>query len=329
MMRIEPDTGLTRTCPEISFVVAAHDAAPWIEAALASALAQTGVTVEVVVIDDGSRDDTAARVAALAQRDPRVHLLRRPVAGGPSAARNAGLAAARGDWIAILDADDLVAPERSQRLLALAEQSGCAMVADNVERFLDAEPEVAWPLLPLGDEPARVDLAGYLRRNRITGGDGNLGYLKPMVRRRFIEAYGLRYDERLRIGEDFNFGLRCLALGTDLAILPRSLYRYRMLAGSLSRGLSEGDVATMLAAHAEALERAPRSAAVRKADAAYRRSVADMQAYVAFRAGMRARAWGPSLRRSLDPRVWRAVAAVGAGALQRRRARHRARASTA
>ena len=99
--------------------------------------------------------------------------------------------------------------------------------------------------------------------------------------------------------------------------------------GSLSRGLSESDVATMLAAHAEALERAPRSAAVREADAAYRRSVTDMQAYVAFRAGMRARDWGSSLRHSLDPRLWRAVAAVGAGALRRRRAHHRARARTA
>jgi succinoglycan biosynthesis protein ExoO len=328
-MRIELDTGLARNRLQISFVVAAHDAAPWIEEALASALAQTGVTLEVVVIDDGSRDDTAARVAAMAQRDPRVRLLRRPVAGGPSAARNTGLAAACGDWIAILDADDLVAPERSERLLVLAERSGCAVVADNVLRFLDAQPQVAWPLLLPGDAPVTVDLAQYLRRNCMTSGDDNLGYLKPMFRRSFLEVHGIRYDERLRIGEDFNIGLRCLAAGTALAILPEPLYRYRMLASSLSRSLSEGDVATMLAAHADALEQAPPSAAVKAADAAYRRSVADMLAYVAFRDGTRAHAWGLSLRRGLDPRLWRALAAVGAGAIRRRRARRRALADAA
>lgn len=327
-MRIEPDTGLARTNPDISFVVAAHNAAPWIEAALASALAQTGVTLEVVVIDDGSRDDTAARVAAMAQRDPRVRMRRNPVAGGASAARNAGLAVARGDWIAILDADDLILPERSERLLALAERTGCALVADNVLRFLDAQPDVAWPLLPPADAPMIVDLVQYLRRNRLTDGDANLGYLKPMFRRSFVEAHGIRYVERLRIGEDFNIGLRCLAAGTDLAILPQPFYCYRMLANSLSRGLTEGDVAIMLDAHADALERAPPSAALRAADAAYRRSVADMAAYVTFRAGMRRGAWGSSLRRSLDVRLWRTVAVIAAGAIRRRRAR-RMRARTA
>ena len=311
--------------PNVSFIMAAHDAAPWIEAAVASALAQNGVSVEVVVVDDASRDDTAARVAALAAADPRVILLRQEHSGGPSVARNLALNHARGDWIAVLDADDLVDADRSRVLLALAAESGCAVVADNVLRFDDDDPSTAWPQMPVRGGALRVDLAEYLRRNRMTGGDTNLGYLKPLFARALLEANGIRYDEHLRIGEDFHFCLRCLAAGAELAITPQPLYRYRVLAGSLSRKLGAPDLRKLLAAHDAFLATAGiLELETALASEAYHRGLLDMLAYVDFRVGLDRRDWSGTLRRALQLPLWRALAEVGCRSLVRRFARQRA-----
>ncbi|WP_336489084.1 glycosyltransferase family 2 protein [Methylobacterium nigriterrae] len=315
--------------PRISFVMAAFDAAPYVEAAIRSALGQTGLAVEVIVVDDASRDDTAARVAALAASDPRVRLLRRACGGGPSAARNLAIAQARGDWIAILDADDLVEPERGARLVALAEESGCAVAADNALRFLDADPAVAWPLLPRRrpDEIRRFGVSEYLRRNRMMRGDGNLGYLKPIFSRAFLTAHGIAYDERLRIGEDFNFCLRCLAAGAELVVTTEPLYRYRVLRGSLSRRLERRDVAAMLAAHAD-VHGMSRDRRVRDADRRYRRSLADAIVYIDFRSALRQRDWAGTIALSRRPRLWLTVAEVAWSAAKRRLAGRGLRAAT-
>src|SRR5262245_2837185 len=123
--------------PDVSFIVAAYNVAPYIEAAVASALVQTGVSVEVIVVDDASSDETASKAAAMAMNDPRVRLIRRETRGGPSAARNAAMDAAAGSWLAILDADDLITPERTTRLLELATATAADIVADNFERMTD------------------------------------------------------------------------------------------------------------------------------------------------------------------------------------------------
>jgi succinoglycan biosynthesis protein ExoO len=78
-------------------------------------LGQTDPRVEVLVIDDASTDDTVAIATEIARQDGRVHVLRNRVNSGPAAARNKGLRQARGDWIALLDADDMLLPHRLDR----------------------------------------------------------------------------------------------------------------------------------------------------------------------------------------------------------------------
>ena len=317
--------------PEVSFLIAAYDAAATIEAAIGSALAQQGVSVEVIVVDDCSRDDTARRVAALAAGDPRVVLLAQAENAGPAAARNRALAAARGDWVAILDADDLMAPERSRRLIELARQTDSEMVADNALRFLDEEPAVAWPLLPRRepDHCFMVDLAAYLGRNAMTGGDANLGYLKPLFSRHFLEAHRIAYDERLRIGEDFNIVLKALAVWGRFTITSEPLYRYRMLARSLSRSLAPADLEALIAANEAALAGRIEEPRVRAAAAAYRRSAEDLMAFTAFRGAFRQRDWLPATRRAADPRLWLTLRRMLANARERARAERAARRAVA
>jgi glycosyltransferase involved in cell wall biosynthesis len=93
--------------PDVSVVIPTRDRSRLLVLALRSALRQREVDLEVVVVDDGSGDDTPEVVAGL--RDARVHLVRHPGPHGVSAARNSGIAAARGRWIAFLDDDDLAA----------------------------------------------------------------------------------------------------------------------------------------------------------------------------------------------------------------------------
>ncbi|MEQ9608089.1 MAG: glycosyltransferase, partial [Kiloniellaceae bacterium] len=90
--------------PRVSVVLPAYNVAGSLPAAVASALNQSLASVEVLIADDGSSDGTAEVAADLARRDPRVRVLRAPRNAGAAAARNRALAAARGDWVALLDA---------------------------------------------------------------------------------------------------------------------------------------------------------------------------------------------------------------------------------
>lgn len=110
--------------PEISVVIPTRDRWPLlVSGALPSALEQTGVDHEVIVVDDGSTDGTATRLAELS--DGRLRVIRRERPGGMARARNVGLEAARGEWVGFLDDDDLWSPRklRTQLDTAQAEQA--------------------------------------------------------------------------------------------------------------------------------------------------------------------------------------------------------------
>ena len=96
--------------PRLSILVPTWNAAATVERALASVLAERTIPLELVVVDDASTDGTSDLVAAIAEGDPRVVLVRLPANGGVSNARNRGLATVRGEWLGFLDADDLLLP---------------------------------------------------------------------------------------------------------------------------------------------------------------------------------------------------------------------------
>ncbi|GHS87603.1 glycosyl hydrolase [Actinomycetota bacterium] len=104
----------------VTVVVPCHDYARFLPAAVGSALAQEGVTVDVVVVDDASTDDSLAVAHALARADARVRVLEHPVNQGPVRTFNDGLAVATGEFLVRLDADDLLTPGSLARSVALA-----------------------------------------------------------------------------------------------------------------------------------------------------------------------------------------------------------------
>src|SRR5262249_23987144 len=217
----------------VSVLIAAYNAAECIPRALASVQAQTHDDWEAIVVDDASTDGTVSVVAALARSEPRIRLLRRERNGGPSAARNAALDAATGEWVAVLDADDAWRPERLERMGAAAARTGGEPVADN-QRFFHGEPQTegggALPLVA-GIDPLTVEL---LFANEREDSPMGLGLIKPLIARHAIIERGIRYDETLHYTEDLHFYAQLLIAGVRGVLLAEAYYLYTNPIGFLS-----------------------------------------------------------------------------------------------
>lgn len=235
--------------PDVSVVIAVWRDAGGVRHAIASALAQRRVSVEVVVVDDASQDGTAEVARGLAAGDARVRVLVQAVNGGPAAARNAGFTAARGRWIAVLDADDTMAPCRLRRMIDLAARSDADIVLGNiVDVAMPGETIGGTPLLPTDRPAAPLSARGYVQGNLRAAGERTLGYLKPLLRREFVERKGLRYDETLRNGEDCHLILAAYLAGARVWVHPAPDYAYLRRDGSLSARSDPAHLSALLAA---------------------------------------------------------------------------------
>jgi hypothetical protein len=230
--------GEAATAPLVSVLIAAWSAEATLARAIDSVLAQT-TPVEVIVIDDASPDGTARVAAAAASIDPRVKLLREVENRGPSAARNRGLSAARAPWITVLDADDYFCrADRLARLLAIAEAEKADFVADDLWMVSEEDPEGPRTAVvspdPIGVR--RLDAAAFIAGNlsSVRGGRHELGFLKPLMSRSFLQLNGLTYDPALRLGEDYVLYARALIAGARFVLTDGAGYTATVRRGSLS-----------------------------------------------------------------------------------------------
>jgi succinoglycan biosynthesis protein ExoO len=262
----------TSSC-RVSVIIAARNAGPYLDEALNSAREQTLAEIEFLVVDDLSTDDTRARALAHAAADARVTVLTGP-GRGPGAARNLALTIARGTWLAILDADDIMQGERLARLVAEAESTGADIVADNLRLFYMPTGSAPMSLLLEGADWQRaraIDLTTYLYGNRLFSKAPALGYLKPLIRRDLLETHGIRYNESLRIAEDFDLVARILVAGGTFRWIPETLYFYRRHGQSTSFRTGSADIVALLAAADRFADTLPANAADEHAAAAIRR----------------------------------------------------------
>jgi glycosyltransferase involved in cell wall biosynthesis len=215
----------------VSVLMPFRDAGDTIEEAASSILAQRGVALELVAIDDGSRDDGVRRMVALAARDSRLVLIAGGVAGGGrgiSAALSRGLAAARGELVARMDADDVALPDRlAKEALLLATDDRLGVVATRVEPVgacgEGMRRYVAWQnTLVSSDDHAR-DLFV----------ESPLCHPSVLLRRRALEEVGGWRD--VAWAEDYDLWLRLDASGWRLAKVPEVLLLWRQRPGSTSQ----------------------------------------------------------------------------------------------
>ena len=232
----------------ISVIMANYQGAAYLDAAIASVLRQTHEDLELLVADDASTDGSAEILTRWQGRDKRVVPLLSDRNQGAAAARNRCLAAARGDWIAVVDSDDLLHPDRLRRMLSVARDRNAAFVADDMLFISDAPEEAGQTLLQSLSlcAPRPISAQDMVLSDVPGQGLPPLGYLKPLIARAAIG--GLRYDETLQVSEDFDFYLRILIAGPTALLLPEPTYGYRRHAGSLSHRLSVEAVTRMIAA---------------------------------------------------------------------------------
>lgn len=239
--------------PDVSVLIAAWNAEATIAAALDCALGQDGPRVEVIAVDDASTDGTVDVLHAAAARDPRVTVLVQPANRGPAAARNRALAHARAPFVTILDADDTMAPDRLARLTAIADAGSWDIVADDLWKVEPGQPRSAarrlWSADPIGT--VELDFAGFVTGNlsRLSAERGELGFLKPLMRRDMLRLHRLTYREDMRLGEDYALYAAALASGARACLTDPCGYYALVRPGSLSgrhdaaalRGLAEAD----------------------------------------------------------------------------------------
>ena len=229
--------------PRVSVLIGAYDSAPTLPAAIDAILGQTVADLELIVIDDGSADDSAAIADAAAARDPRVRVLRMPENVGIARSLNAGLGAARAPVVAVQDADDLSAPHRLERQLAL----------------LDARPDVA----VVGSRMREVDEQGVELRARTAFAAGDV---RPVLlrfnpvpntsaafRREPVLAAG-GYDPRYRYAMEYDLWLR-LAERHAIVALDEVLATRRMSRTNVAARRERAQIAEALAIRARALRR--------------------------------------------------------------------------
>lgn len=230
---------------DVSIVIAAWNSATFINKAIDSALAQQGVSVEVIVVDDCSSDNTCEVVEQY--NSDKVRLIRSEVNGGPGGARNIGFKAAQGEWIAVLDSDDYYLPTRLQEMLASTHQDADILI-DNVYEDL-GDGKALTPFYSSSELPAgRFTLDFLLSSNNIFTSGKSTGYVKPIFRREFIVEHNIEYWSDVRIGEDYYLLACCLAKGAKAFVLESCAYVYQIRDGSISSKMDLAHFQRLLAA---------------------------------------------------------------------------------
>jgi glycosyltransferase involved in cell wall biosynthesis len=202
----------------ISVVMPAYNTEPFLAEAIESILTQTHQDFELIMIDDGSTDRTLEIMRAYESSDHRIRVISQENLG-VGFARNAGIAIARGEWIAAMDADDVMEPIRLERQLAFVNEHPDVAVTSNLVTFIDADGNV------LGRNQrtllTRKDLDMALQREVV------LGLHHTLSRKTVIEAIG-GYRQETWPAEDTDLWTRIAEAGFLVLVQPEHLTRYRI-----------------------------------------------------------------------------------------------------
>ncbi len=202
----------------ISIIMAAFNAEKTIDHAIQSVLKQTYEDWELIVIDDCSSDNTSDIISAIG--DPRIHLLRNDTNTGVSKAREKGMHAAKGEWIAVLDSDDAWVPEKLEKQINLAKSCNAELIFTGSSFMDDSGSLLNWQL----HVPATVSYRSLLKQNIISNSS-------VLVKTRL---YRKHYAVGDRMHEDFAMWLSILKEGITGYGIDEPLLIYRLSGSSKS-----------------------------------------------------------------------------------------------
>lgn len=228
------------THPLVSILIPCYNVAPWLAATVQSALDQTYPAIEIILVDDGSTDDTLAVAAGFAS--PQVKLIAQANQGA-SAARNQALAVAQGEYVQYLDGDDLLSLNKIALQVARLAPGGECLALAKLIHFWDGEDPLQARWNPEdacfccdSDDPAAWLV-------RLLGGEGRGGMTHPaawLIPRAVAERAG-PWDEALSLDDDGEYFARVILASGGIAYTPEGCSYYRKHRGgsSLSGACSE------------------------------------------------------------------------------------------
>jgi glycosyltransferase involved in cell wall biosynthesis len=212
--------------PQISIVMSTYNRADVLPQALASALGQQDVDFELIVVNNGSPDDTAAALAGMSDR--RLRVVTNPTSLGPTGGRNSGLDRARGRWVTIHDDDDLWAPGKLRAQLDACERTGAVWAYTGCV-FIDANDRILGgaPCLPPQEVVRQLPV-----RYVVPGGISNVVWRRDAIADRPV------LDGRLTLTTDWDLTLRLLAVGPP-AYVAEPMVAYRQHGKNLSSAAAQ------------------------------------------------------------------------------------------
>jgi len=217
-----------------TIVVPTYNAEDTLARALRSTLDQTMRNIEVIVVDDASVDSSWDLISAMLRADPRLRAIRNKRNCGKPIGMNRAIALARGDWLAVLDADDWFNVDRLAALVALAEARHADMAADNQVFFDAAAGKVVGTAWPQRKTDWALSFDDFLIGSNAYR-TFNLGMLKPVLRMEFIRRTSLSYEQQARNGQDFFYLLQFFLSGGKAVVTDTAYYHYTQPFGAISR----------------------------------------------------------------------------------------------
>lgn len=210
---------------EISVIVPVYNGSIHLEKCISSILKQTQKNIELIVVDDGSSDDSLLIIRQFLKKDQRIKLISQENKG-VSAARNRGLEIARGRWISFVDADDWMELNMLATLYEVAISNDSGLTVCNVNEFQKDKPfklrlnissgPIDYSAVPEKAVEMMMDFKyDYANWNKLYNGD-------------IIRKYQIRFDEHISIGEDLLFNLYYLHFIDKIVCIDIPLYNYRI-----------------------------------------------------------------------------------------------------
>ena len=201
---------------KVSIIVPIYNVDQYIEKCIGSIMQQTYQNLEIILVDDGSPDDSGKIADEYALRDSRIKVIHKKNAG-VSAARNTGIDAATGDYICFADGDDYVMPNYVEHLLKLCLDND-AEVAYTIDMFTTFHKEQVSNHFTqvISSEDATENILCY---------KVPIGVYSKMFKRSFLNEHKLRFLEDVYIGEGFNFNTACFQRAKKVVLSSESTYK--------------------------------------------------------------------------------------------------------
>lgn len=235
------------TAARVSIIVPVFNAEQFLDMSIGSVFRQTIPGWELILVDDGSSDGSAEICARYAQDDARIRIVTQ-ANRGPSAARNAGVSIARGEFIFFLDADDYLFPDALENLLSAIDESGADMALGNFcKQEGDASP-TPQPVIFGAEMPPfladrkilkELDLLDYVRHFFMFPSNHLVSYCwARLYRRSIILRLGLKAEEDMQLFEDFAFNLDYLGQTRNLVFVNIPVYVYVLRGSHVSASMA-------------------------------------------------------------------------------------------